>query len=169
MKTLQVFFGVGAVVVLLGANVAMAEIRFRSTERPVEFTPSFETVDGTVTMPTLSFCNIDSLGGPEAQQTCAMTPGGASAGLLTELPILPPTSPTYTTPMPSTAFSPGTIPGPSPYNETWTRYRNGGGGGGEVPREPPDIEVEIPEPATLLMVGLGITGVAVARRRGRKV
>jgi len=165
------FFGVGIVVALLGVNVAMADFRHRSLDRPVEFTPTFETADGTVTMPTLSFCDNSKLGRPteDAQSTCAMTPGGIAAGLLMELPILPPAvAPRHEVAQPL-AYSPGTLPGQRPYNEPRLPY-------GRPPTpptppidEPPPIEVDvIPEPATLLIVGLGVAGVAMARRKGWK-
>jgi len=173
MKTLQIFFGMGAAMALLGANVAIAEIRFGGEVgmRPLEFTPTFETEGGVVTLPTLSFCNFDSLGGEEAQATCAMTPGGTRAGLMPELPDIQPVTLERSTPVQDVAFSPGTLPSQRPYNE---RPLRGGTSTSTItipedPETPPPPGDLVPEPATLLLVGLGIAGVAAVRRRHQKV
>jgi len=173
MKTLQMFFGVGVAVALLGVNVAMAEFRHVSLDRGVEFTPTFETADGTVTMPTFSFCDASKLGHPteDAQSTCAITPGGIAAGLLMELPVLPPAvAPRHEVAQPL-AYSPGTLPEQRPYNEPRLPYSRPPAPmpTPQSPDELPPIEGgEIPEPATLLIVGLGVAGVAMARRKGWK-
>ena len=168
MRTLQVFFGVGTAVALLGVNVALADFEFRTLQEPVKFSPTFDTVDGTVTMPTFVF-DGGNIGAEQAQDTCAMTPGGPSAGLMMDLPLLPPIVPTYTPAIPSAPFAANNaLPTTTPYEERRTYSRGGGGGSrGGVGEDDPVIEL-VPEPTTLLIVGLGITGVAMARRRGRK-
>ena len=170
MRTLQMFFGVGMVVALLGANVAVADFEHRSLQ-PVRF--SFDSADGTIVIPEFSFCDASRLGRPteDAQATCAMTPGGIASSVMMELPVpLPAIVPRQEVVQPI-AYSPGTLPGQRPFNEQRT-YRSPTTTSTPPPQpddERPPIEADVPEPATLLIVGLGVAGVAMARRKGRKV
>jgi len=159
MSVLQKFFGVGAAVALLGTSVAMAEIK--TGFKPLEF--EVRTADGSVTLPDFSFDKNNGGGAEESQATCAMTPGGPSPGVMMELPIIPPVVPDRIEPVQDVTFSAGTLPSQRRFNEQSFRdYEN--------PTPPPE-EKEIPvvpEPATLVVIGLGVTGVAVACRRWRK-
>jgi hypothetical protein len=166
MKTLQRFFGMSAAVALLGASVAMAEIRNDSI-RGVPF--SVSTADGTITLPDFTFDKIDGSGGEEAQATCAMTPGGTMSGLMTELPILQPVTPTYRDTIPDTVFAPSGLPSQRPYNERPLSDRRNPPNPPTPPDDPPpQIIVVTPEPATLVVVGLGLAGAAITRCRRRK-
>ena len=158
MSVLQKFFGVGAAVALLGASVAMAEIR---TEfKPLEFKVS--TADGSVTLPDFSFDKNSGGEAEESQATCAMTPGGPSPGVMMELPIVPPVVPDRIEPVQDVTFSAGTLPSQRRFNEQRFRETTTTTTREEI------IITELPEPATLVIIGLGVTGVAVARRRWRK-
>lgn len=172
MKTLQVFFGVSVAVALLGASVAVAEIRNESMMEPLAFNVSTE--DGSISMPNLKFDKVGS-GGEEAQQTCAMTPGGTMPNLLMEMPVVPPVNPeragvNQPERTPSLGIPPYNPSYPSrnqPYRPT---YPPGTPENPPPPPEEPDDPppVLVPEPATLVILGLGIGGAVVARRRYRK-
>jgi len=176
MKTLQIFFGVGAAVALF-ASVAVAEIRNESMQ-PLRF--SVDTGDGSITLPDFIFCDVSSVGGEESQATCMMTPGGNMPNTLLELPVVPHPTPAdaedYTSageaiapvaqinsPQPPAAYNPYNPrrPGsPAPNDDSV-----------EDPADqidPPPTEVVTPEPATLVIVGLGIVGGAIIARRRRQ-
>jgi len=170
MKTLKIFFGVVVAVGLLGSSVAMAEIRLESMQRLMF---SVSTDDGSITLPDFSFCDIDSFGGEEAQATCMMTPGGPAPNVLMDLPDIPRTVPASGYTSAQAAIAPvSLLQSPSPPGEPrGGRGSEGGGGNGGgngddgvivVPQDPPPYA--IPEPATLVIVGLGIAGVVAARR-----
>jgi len=180
MRALQMFFGAVAATALLGAGVVVAEIRY--SIEPLKF--SVSTEDGSITLPVLEFCNIDSTGGEETQTPCMMAPGGPLPNLLMELPVMPLVAPAQTAEYTSAqaAIAPiSSLRSSAPYNE---RRLLGVGSSGvsstgtasmmstvqppvivmpEYPSDPPPV-VAIPEPATLVVVGLGIGGVVAARR-----
>ena len=168
MRTLQILFGGFAAVALLGASVAVAEIRHESI-RAMPF--SVSTEDGFITLPDVSFCSIDTMGGEEAQEGCMMIPGGPAPNLLMELPVvLPPAAQTERYTSAQAAIAPvSSLQSSAPYNEP--RPRRGTGTSTAMttiptvppPDDPPPIVV-IPEPATLVIMGLGVGGAVVARR-----
>ena len=165
MKVLQKFFGICVAIALLGASFAAAEIRTESVQ-PLKF--SVSAGDDSITLPDLTFGNTDSASGEEAQSTCAMTPGGPTPGGMLEMPIIPPVTPARVEPVQNVAFSAGALPSQRSYNERAFRGGSGGGGGGGGGGDtPPPPIIVVPEPATLVIVGLGIAGMAVARRRWR--
>ena len=169
MKTLKILLGSGAMIALLGfllgfLNVAQADIRNDSIQ-PLKF--DVDAGDGSVSMPQITF---DSGGAAEeSQQTCAMTPGGSMPGLLLEQQFATPPDPEHLTHPPDVTLAPiSSLQTPPPYNP-----RRGypddptPPGTPEIPVDPdePPPPPVTPEPTTLLLVGLGIAGAAVARRR----
>jgi hypothetical protein len=175
MKTLQVFFGAGAMVALLGfLSIATADVRNDSIK---SLTFSVDVGDGSVGMPEVSFDDMGS-GAEETQTTCAMTPGGNMPGLLLEQPIVPTPDPERLVSAPDEALAPlSSLQTPPPYQlrtPYGPRTPEGQSPGGDPsgpdppPQPDPDPSPVVPEPATLLLVGLGI-GVAAygagARRR----
>lgn len=176
MKMLQVFFGVGAVIALL-VGVAVAEIKNESM-KPLMF--SVDVGDGSVTLPDFTFCNVGSTGDEGAQATCMMTPGGNMPNSLLELPVTPvpvaASAEDYTSaqvaiapvaqlnsiqppvygprrPWLSNPDDPSSPAGPADLTDP-------------VIVDPADPSpVVVPEPATLVIVGLGIGGAMIARRR----
>lgn len=168
MKTLQMLLGVGAMITLLGLNVAMADIRNESA-KPLMF--SVDAGDGSVNMPELSFDSIGSGNGEEAQTTCAMTPGDNMPNILPEEPVIPTPDPEHltrydtpeTTPL---ASSINPFESSSPYNNRQQRppYLPTDPSGESQTTNPQSPDV-VPEPTTLVIVGLGLVGAAAARRR----
>ena len=160
MKTLQIFLGVGVVIVLLGFNFAAADIENGSARSALTF--SLDTGDGTTDMPAISFDLMGGAGGEEAQLTCAMTPGGNMPNLLLAEPALPRVTPLQSrSTSPQVALAPlNSLDSPPGY----TPPRRGTLPPGPTPPPPPP-PLAVPEPATLVLVGLGIGAVAVARRR----
>jgi len=174
MKTLKIFFGAGAMIALLGLlNVAPADIR--SDLQPLKF--SVDAGDGSIDIPQISFDSDD--GNEETQQTCAMTPGGNMPGLLLEQPFVTPPDPERLTSSPEATLAPiSALQTPPPYNPPRGGYPPDNPLTPDSPDvpvgppdnpDPPDPPSVVPEPATLLLVGLGIAGAAVARRRWEKV
>jgi len=160
MKTLKLFFGVGAVVALLGLNVVLADIKSGSVAQP-EF--ALDTGDGT----SLSPISFDTANNNEAQTTCAMTPGSPSLSQLLAEPIIPPQGTEsltqYEDMSPVSSRGLDRPEGPPPWRRIYPPppFRR------DDP--PPPRRVVTPEPATALLIGLGIGGVAVvALRRWKK-
>jgi len=158
MKTIHILIGVGAIVALLGVNVAQADIKNTSAVQP-DFVR--DVGDGS----SLSPISFDTANNNEAQTTCAMTPGGPSLSQFLTEPIAPLQAAEQLTQYED--LSPISSQG----SPSLDPERN-------VPRVPPYREfppppegddpppnVPTPEPATMLIVGLGIGGAAVAARR----
>ena len=193
MKALRVFFGIGAATALLGAGVAMAEIKNESI-KSLRF--SVDIGDNSVSLPEFVFCDLDSMGGEGAGDVCMMTPGGPSQNVLLELPVVPLPSPasaeeSYTSARaaiaPVSLLQASTPPAEQPlrgYPSGTTDPSGPTDPPGTVdpidPTDPPGPPVDpfvppvdptdpsptvVPEPATLVIVGLGIGGAVVARRR----
>jgi hypothetical protein len=163
MKMFKIFLRISAIVALLGlSNAATADIRNESA-KPLLF--PVDTGDGSA--PTeLSF---DDTSGEEAQTTCAMTPNGNSPNPLLEEPTAPPPAPENLTGYnPDVTVAPLSAL-PPPVNRRGSSGRDyypppPGDEGLDPPPSPPTV----PEPATMLIVGLGILGAASMRRRGKK-
>ena len=162
MKTLQRFFGIGVAVALLGLNVVMADVKTESTSAAASLKFSLDIGDGSVNLPDISF---DESGSEQAQATCATTPGGTARNLvLAQPPITVPNSERLTN-APRTALAslaPLAPPQDDDRNSRRRRYPPP-----DDPPPPPPPPPPTPEPATLLLVGLGIGAVAVVRQRGR--
>jgi len=164
MKTLQKILGVGVAVALLGVSVVMADgMRPNSAKEPLRF--QLDIGDSSVNLPDISFDALGSTDTDEAQGTCAMTPGGRASNLMLALPPITVSSPEQLTNAPRAALAPlgsfsppRTDFRPQRSRRPWTPQR-------QIP--PPPI-ILVPEPATLLIVGLGIGAVAIVRQRGRK-
>ena len=159
MKTLQKFLGVGVAVALLGLNVVMADVmKPDSVKKPMQF--SLDIGDSSFDLPDISFDAMSGVDGEEAQQTCAMTPGGV-ASMILELPPITMPRPEQWNNASRVALAPlGTLP--SPPNDSPSRRRQPPRRSTTTPTPPPIL---VPEPATLVIVGLGIGAVAIARRR----
>jgi len=165
MKTLRIIIGVGVAMSLLGLNVVQADMKNASSKVPLSFSLDFG--DSSVVMPELTFDAVDGASGEEAQQTCAMTPGGVASSLLLQLPSVSQMNNNtegYSRASSQVSLSPlYSLPPPS-------HSPNGRGRTGR-PFNPPTLKVseddppaDVPEPATLVIVGLGIGAAAVARR-----
>ena len=169
MKTLHIIFGTGVAMFLLGLNGVLADMKHESSSVPLTF--SLDYGDSSVILPDLTFDTVYGTGGEEAQTTCAMTPGGlSSSGLLMQTPIVPlvhnrPED--YRRGSPQASLPPGYSLPPQPYSPN-NRSRNRSPIGPVSPSiwvDPEDPTVAVPEPATLVIVGLGIGAVTIVRRR----
>jgi len=179
MKTLQIFFGI-VVVVLFGTNAAVADLRNESLQS-LKF--KIDIGDASVTLPDCVFCDLSSVGGEEANSTCMMTPNGAMPNTLLELPpVVPPTDPAagdYTSARaaidPVSLLRAATPPAEQPLRDRSNPAGPPNPSGPTDPSDPsnpsgptdppPIVIVVVPEPATLVIVGIGIAGAAVVRRR----
>jgi len=155
MKTLQIIVGVSIAMILLGLNVALADMKNDSSRVPLTFSLDFG--DSSVIMPDLSFDTV--VGNSEqAQATCAMTPGGGASGLLLQIPMIP-----LVHNQPVGYSHASALSSPPPLYSPPTKRHD------RSPRRPTTTTTTtttvVPEPATLVIVGLGIGIAAVARRR----
>lgn len=163
MKTLRVLFGVVALVALLGLNVVLADIKNDSAAVP-QF--PLDAGDGSNLSP-ISFDNESDNG---AQTTCATTPGGGAPNPMMELNT--PVDPLRDTEQLTQYDDLSPVSGQDP--------QNGAIPSRDLPPRQPGWQIppnavttgddatttsSTPEPATMLIIGLGIGGVAVAARR----
>ena len=173
MKTLQKFLGVGVAVALLGLSVVMADVQTDPARVPLKF--SLDIGDGSVDLPEISFDVIGGVGGEGAQTTCAMTPGTGSS-LLLNPPLITMQRPEQWSNTPRASLAPlGTLP---PAQTNYPPRRRSAPSTPAVFTPPPIFIVDpdeddegsaqVPEPATLLIVGLGIGAVAVVRQRRKR-
>ena len=165
MKMLQMFFGLGATVALLGANVAIAEIR--SGVDPLTFSVG---TGGTSASMSVSFSDAGGFGSEEAHGTCTMTPGGNMPNVILELPVV--TSIYAKDSVYGTARVVDTLDTDNVFRSTPPLYTPNRRylpppDDGQSSTDPPDGSSTsvVPEPATLLIVGLGIGAVAAMCRR----
>jgi len=163
MKTLRVILGGTAIVALLGVS-AMADVQNVSALSAPVF--SLDIGSGA-DMQDISFGTSDN--SEESQTTCAMTPGGASMGMLYEDPVINPideperytNSPQISLASINSFRTPGvqnTTPG-YPYNPNPAPAPPTDG---TTPGTEPPV---VPEPATLMLFGIGIGAVFATRRR----
>ena len=171
MKTLRRFFVLGAVLALVGLNTMLAD--GAGAANPLTF--RLDTGYPSVNLPEISFDSAGSPSGEETQSTCAMTPGGNMPNLIPNQPVVPPTNPGDPDSERNAARSPETtldpnLTDPVPVQHEHKRYWAISGGSQPLP-EGDDGDVPspaVPEPATLVIVGLGIGAAAIARRRWKK-
>ena len=162
MKTLKIFLGVGAVVALWGLGVVTADTVNESVQTPMTF--SLDTGDGS-SMPDLSFGTSGGAGEDASQTTCAMTPGGASTNLMMDEPVIPPVNPEQLSEhSPQQTLAPLNSLNNPPQQYNPRRPYNPQTPPTTKEDEPPP-ETIVPEPATLLIMALGIGAATVARRR----
>ena len=170
METFKMLFGVGVIIALLGLNVATADI---NGSAGASLTFPLDIGDGTASMPDVTFDAGGGAGGDESQTTCAMTPGGPSTNPLLQEPVVPPTDPETLTSTPLERHANDSLRSPPPSNGDRGRVPAYPPGTTTPPGEDPPGEDEpppppptaVPEPATLVIVGLGLGAALVARRR----
>jgi len=165
MRTLQIILGTGVAVALMGLNVAVADIKNLSSSTPITF--PLDLGDGAVVL-DISFGLTGGTGPDGAEPTCMMTPGGPATDVLLELPpIVPVSNPNYLSTPQATLEPINSLNSPPPYYPE----RGPGGPSGPAapidPMEPGSPTPIVPAPATLLIVGLGLAGIAMLRRRKR--
>ena len=156
MKTIQIILGAGVVAALVvGLNVAFADVI--SQRAPIEFD---RDVGEGIEMPAISFDFMGGVGEEEVHGGCMMTPGGQESSAVLPLPppvIVPTAVHNYgaveATLAPLNSFN---TPPRIPYERP--------------PRRPPDDprpvvpDTVVPAPATLVIVGIGLAGIAAMRR-----
>jgi hypothetical protein len=159
MKRLLFSLALVAAAAVALPNLGFADSMKTGSAEPLKFI--LDPGDGSAPSGMLLF---DSESENEAQATCSMTPNGPSQPVTMEVP--PPAQPIreqpYQPDMTSTPVSSYSTPPGRPGSPPRYPRDNLPPGTPDEPEPPPPT---VPEPGTMLIIGLGIAGAALLRRR----